>query len=252
MWYNNPTNMEQDKLSFQRSLAIKQQSGHPQTAAVFEVLAKGFDVNVTDEHRRHWRSMLTFGRAIDSYVDTVQPESIEDQKNSLLAGLPIPGMDSDEAHEFHHIIDNVTPVRRAEVLDGFLINDYAKDMRDSRGYARFLHLRLEEAEMFGRFMRLDNPASMPQIERFNEWLPQFARAGYLVDSFGDLYDDFEDGVIAMRPTIRRRLKLGRAALHETKNAVSHLPLRTIGFLAVASLSKILRNGLHRKVALSDE
>lgn len=246
MLYSMHTDMEHEKLSLQRSLTVKQQPDHPQTAAVFEALAKGFDVEVTDEHRLYWRSMLTVGRALDSYVDTHKPTSVENEKNLLMTGSPIPGMDTMQALEFQNIVNNLTDVRRAGVIDGFLINDYAIEMRHSRGYARFLDLRLQEAELFGRVMQLDNPNGVPNIERFNEWLPQFARAGYLTDSFGDLSDDFDDGIIAMRPTTTRRFKLGKAALHETKNAVSSLPPRTIGFLAVASISKILRNGLKRK------
>jgi len=227
------------------TLSPNHQPGHPQTVAIFQALAEGFNVQVTQEHRRYWRSMLTVGRAIDSVVDDQQPSSLQVEYDLLAEGLPIEGMSTSEAEEFSDIIQSISPERRQAILDGMRINDYAEQMRNTRGYRQFFTLRTEEAEVFGRIMQLDNPDDVPSITFFNAWLPKFARAGYLIDSFGDFTQDYKDGQIALRPTLSRRLKIAGVALAETRQAASDLPPRTIAFLAVASLSKMARNGLSK-------
>lgn len=239
--------MQNSESSPFNQLSPRNQEGHPQTVAVFRALAEGFDVTVTPEHQRHWESMLTVARVVDSYVDTQKPDSILNEHDRLMAGLPIPGINEASARVFGDIVAGVTPERQTAISNGLLqLNEYGIEMRSARGYTKFLRLRTEEAELFGRFMQLDNPDQLPAIEQFNAWLPHFARAGYLIDSFGDLTDDYCDGIIALRPTMTRRLKLGKAALMETKQAITDLPPRTLAFLALASLSKIARNGLKKK------
>ena len=238
--------MKDHELSLRRSLAPRSHEGHPQTVAIFQALARGFGVDVSDEHLRHWKSLLTVGRNLDSYIDTQKPDDIMNDRDRLLEGVPAFDLSEAEAVEFSSVIRDVTPVHHDEIIAGFLINDYAKSMREKRGFSGFHQVRTEEAEVFGCVMRLDNPNDDQAIARFNEWLPRFARAGYLIDSFGDLGVDYRDGVIRMQPTLARRIKIGKAALSETADAVRELPLRSIGFLAVASVSKILRNGLKKK------
>jgi hypothetical protein len=228
------------------ALSLSYHPGHPQTVAVFQALAKGFNVPITDDNLQYWSSMLTIGRALDSYVDLNKPDSLQYERDCLVAGLPIPGVSEAEAEQFSGIVHAISPTRREAVIDGLTLNEYAIAMRSARSYDNFFRLRVEEAEVFGRVMQLDNPEDHPEIARFNSWLPRFARAGYLVDSFGDLTSDYRDGIIALRPSISRRVRLGRVALAEAKEAVSDLPPRTIAFLAVASLSKIIRNGFKKK------
>ena len=227
------------------TLTPNHQPGHPQTVAIFQAIAEGFDVPVTDENRRYWRSMLTVGRALDTLVDTHQPDSLQLERDRLVEGLPIDGVDEFEAEEFSDVINSVSTERRDAILEGLTFNEYAARMRQTRGYTQFFALRTEEAELFGRVMQLDNPNNIPQTDFFNAWLPKFARAGYLIDSFGDFSQDYDAKEIALRPTLSRRLRLARVALSETKQAMSDLPPRTITFLAVASLSKMARNGLSK-------
>lgn len=227
-------------------LSLLTTSGHPQTVAVFHKLAEGFDVAVQPVHLNYWQSMLTVGRALDSYVDSQQPASIQKESAQLIKGIPIEGVTDDEASEFSHIFHTVSVERRAAIMQGFTINDYSIAMRQADTYEDFLRLRVLEAEVFGQVMQLDNPSQERTVGRFNTWLPRFARAGYLLDSFGDLSADYRDGIIGMQPTLRHRLRLGRQALHESRDAISELPPRTIAFLAAASLSKIVRNGLKKK------
>ena len=229
-----------------RSLSPIESPGHPQTVAIFEHLADGFNVEPQPEHTRYWRSMLTIGRAIDSLVDTHKPMSLENESKQLIRGLPIDGVTEEEAEEFSDVYHSVTMQRRSTIREGLAINEYASAMRRADTYKYFLEIRTEEAELFGRVMQLDNPEKQTTVGAFNTWLPRFARAGYLIDSFGDFSVDYKDGIIGLKPTIDSRLKLGWRALTETVEASSELPPRTISFLAVASLSKIVRNGVRRK------
>ena len=227
-------------------LSLNETPGHPQTVAVFENLAKGFKVPIEEEHTRYWRSMLTVGRVIDSLVDTHHPDSIEKEATELVSGRPVEGITELEALEFSEIYHSVSDDRKAAIRQGLDINDYAIAMRQADTFEQFYTLRVEEAEIFGNVMRLDNPHQQTPIQNFNGWLPKFARAGYLVDSFGDFSIDYKDGVIGLEPNLPRRLKLGKRALSEVFSAGSELPPRTIGFLALASVSKMSRNGLRKK------
>ena len=229
-----------------RSLSPAELPGHPQTVAIFEHLAEGFDVDIQTPHTRYWRSMLTVGRAIDSLVDTHKPASLENESKQLIRGLPIDGVTDEEAAEFSDVYHSVTMQRRSAIREGLAINEYALAMREASTYDAFLKLRTEEAELFGRVMQLDNPDEQHTIGAFNNWLPRFARAGYLIDSFGDFSEDYKDGIIGLEPNLERRLKLGWRALNETVGASRELPPRTISFLAIASLSKMARNGLRKK------
>lgn len=237
--------MDDQRFSF-NSLNPTNIPGHPQTVAIFEKLAEGFDVPIKPVHSNYWRSMLTVGRAIDSLVDTYKPSSIQLEARQLIQGLPIEGVTEEEAQEFSTIFHTVSPERQDAIQQGLSINDYAVALRRASTYDDFMRLRVGEAEVFGRVMRLDNPRQQSTVEKFNNWLPTFARAGYLIDSFGDFSADYKQGIIDLQPTFRRRIKLGNRALSETFDAVSELPPRTISFLAVASLSKIVRNGLKQK------
>jgi len=219
--------------------------GHPQTVAIFEALAEGFNVNVTEDHRRYWRNLLIISRAIDTTTDTESPESLQHESELLTNGQSVAGVSDDEAREFSAFIQTLSAERQATIQQGLAITSYAAAMRSTRGYTQFMQLRTEEAELFGAIMRLDNPDGTPEIDAFNRWLPKFARAGYLIDSFGDFSQDYKDGQIALRPTLSRRLRIAKVALSETKQAISDLPPRTISFLAVASLSKMARNGLSK-------
>jgi len=219
--------------------------GHPQTVAIFEALADGFGVTVTDEHRRYWRNLLVISRAIDTTTDTESPESLQHESDLLINGHGIAGVSDDQAREFSALMQTLSPERQETIQRGLAITSYATAMRSTRGYARFMQLRTEEAELFGAIMRLDNPDDNPEISAFNRWLPTFARAGYIIDSFGDFSQDYKDGQIALRPTLSRRLKIAGVALTETRRAASDLPPRTIAFLAIASLSKMARNGLSK-------
>lgn len=237
--------MDEQQFSFD-SLRPINTPGHPQTVAIFEKLAEGFNVAVEPVHSNYWRSMLTVGRAIDSFVDTYKPSSIYSEALQLVQGLPIQGVTEEEAIEFSKIYHTVSLERQVAIQQGLSISDYAVAMRQANTYNDFIHLRVEEAEVFGNIMQLDNPDQQSTVEKFNNWLPKFARAGYLIDSFGDFSADYKEGTIGLQPSMGRRIKLGKRALSETFDAVSELPPRTISFLAVASLSKIVRNGLKQK------
>ena len=219
--------------------------GHPQTVAIFEALAEGFNVTVTEDHRRYWRNLLVISRAIDTMTDTENPASLQHESDRLINGQAIVGVSDDEAKEFSTFIQTLSIEHQATIQQGLAITHYAAAMRRTRGYTQFMHLRTEEAELFGTIMQLDNPDNKPEISNFNAWLPKFARAGYVIDSFGDFTQDYKDDQIALRPTLRRRARMAAAALAETRHAASDLPPRTIAFLAVASLSKMARNGLSK-------
>ena len=227
-------------------LSLRHREGHPQTVAVFQTVAEGFHVPVTDDDRRYWRSMLTVARALDSLVDTNHPASLTHVHNRLIAGLPIAGIEPAEAETFRDILETVSPEKHDVIIEGLAINDYAAAIRSTRSFATFLRLRTEEAELFGRIMQLDNPTQVTATDRFNQWLPRFARAGYLIDSFGDLSKDLKNGIITFHPSFSRRLRLGTTALVETKAVVSELPPRTVARLAVAGVSQIVRNNLTKK------
>jgi len=232
--------------SYHNSLSLTNTSGHPQTVAIFQKLAEGFNVEVKPDHTQYWRSMLTVARALDTLVDTHTPTSIQTEARQLVQGVPIDGITKDEAQEFSQIFQVASPERQAAIQQGLSINDYAIAMRQATTYSEFVDLRVEEAELFGHVMQLDNPNEHATINTFNTWLPSFARAGYLIDSFGDFSSDYKEGIIGLEPTVSRRIKLGKRALSETFNAGSQLPPRTIAFLAAASLSKMARNGLRKK------
>lgn len=237
--------MDKERALF-NSLTPINTSGHPQTVAIFQKLAEGFDIAVEPAHSKYWRSMLTVGRAMDSLVDTHRPESIQLEAQQLLGGVPIEGVTNEEALEFSEIFHAASAERQLAIQQGLSINDYAIAMRQADTYNDFIELRVGEAEVFGRVMQLDNPSEQRTIDTFNNWLPRFARAGYLIDSFGDFSADYKEGAIGLEPTLSRRIKLGKQALRETLDTASELPPRTIAFLAAASLSKIVRNGLNNK------
>jgi len=228
------------------SLSPLESSGHPQTVGIFKNLAEGFDINVEPSHLRYWRSMLTVGRAIDTLVDTHMPLSIEKEAALLLEGTPIEGINTTEAEEFSDVYHGVSNERQAAIRQGLEINNYAIMMRQADTYEAFIKARTEEAEVFGNVMRLDNPDEYNTISSFNTWLPKFARAGYLIDSFGDFSQDYKDGVIGLQPTMHRRIKLGKQAIVETYQSMHILPPSTLSYIAVASLSKMARNGLRKK------
>jgi hypothetical protein len=221
-------------------LDITEHEGHPQTVNVFKSLAESFGVNVEEEHLSYWQSMLTVARALDTIVDDTQPDSLDDEVSALLNGKPIAGTTKTEAEEFQAILARASDERRAIIMAGLEINDIAKRRRSVSDAREMLRIHREEAELFARIMTIDNPEHDPSIDRFNGWFIRFGVAGYQLDSFMDLADDFKNGVAAVPPTPANYFTVGKEAMRDAYGSLSQLPRRTVAGLAIASLQKSAR------------
>jgi hypothetical protein len=221
-------------------LNITEREGHPQTVNVFKSLAESFGVNVEEEHLSYWQSMLTIARALDTIVDDTQPDSLDDEVSALLSGKPIAGTTKTEAEEFQAVLAKASDERRAIIMAGLEINDIAKRRRSVSDAREMLRIHREEGELFARIMTIDNPEQDPAIDRFNDWFIRFGVAGYQLDSFMDLADDFKNGVAAVPPTPANYFTVGKEAMRDTYGSLSQLPRRTVAGLAIAGLQKSAR------------
>ncbi len=235
-------------------LDIEAQPGHPQTIQGLKHIATHFGVIVNESDEAYWRAMLNLARAVDIHLDEEGNQDVPDLFATLLAGEPIEHMTAEECEEFKKVYYAQTPEKQAQILKGTSIVAFALELKTAIRLSDIVAARVAEAEVFGRIISLPEHGAFPDNsarKRFNSWLVQFSRAGYLIDSLIDYSDDFQNGELSLEPSLLSRLTLGREVCRELMVCYRDLPKKALPSMFMDGVNKAIRGKTKRLDSYAD-
>jgi hypothetical protein len=190
--------------------------------------------------------MLNLARALDIHLDEEGQTNIDRVLNNLIEGRKINHMTASECDEFRRIYEKLPTERQAVIRQATDITAYAERLKNASVMGHLIAVRAQEAELFGTIVSLpedvtavDNAAR----QRFNTWLLSFSRAGYMIDSTVDHWDDFANGTVSIKPSLATSLALGKEIVKELKTCYAELPKRAVPGMFKDGLTKAARLAL---------
>jgi len=204
-------------------------------------VAGEMDVEVTGTDITHW--VMNFGmmRAIDELVDNHGITDVTEPLHLVISGRAIEGVTSQEASVFAELVAGYGEEQKEDVLEGYLtLPSFADKRLSAVSVSELMGVNIAESASFARILKID-PKLEPNIfsqlaarNRFNRWVEQFSRAGYLADSCFDLRKDYLAGNVAIPPSLGTRSVMFSRAVAEVIRATRGTPIRTMGTLALTA------------------
>ncbi len=199
--YNTFVGKEQD------SEHLRGESG----AQMFQAVAEEFGIRVTEQEHEWWRATLLAARCLDDIVDDQGIENLTIQVTDLVHGRRIDGMTQAEAEAFSEAFGKESPEKQQSLLTIYLaLPSFAAQKRTvstTRELARFTKL---EADAFAEMLFLDSTDN--NRIKFNKWIRNFSRTGYLADLIIDSNKDYRSGNIGVKVSSLQRASLGAQAI----------------------------------------
>lgn len=178
--------------------------------------------------------MLGAAHAIDELLD-VDKADLQQEMVALFDGRPVRTFTTTLQQRCIEYVDSLSQERRNGVMDslqkaGVLVRAIAQTVT----VEELINLRLQEANLFANIMALqcENRQDAPQRRAFNSWLHCSLRCGYLVDSIVDMTPDYRNQESGVRPTVRARGALVKAAVPEAVTMIRSTPVRALGKAAL--------------------
>lgn len=172
--------------------------------------------------------------------DVVEP----DIAPKLFSGEPIAGVPAELSEDCRQFIERQTEVRQSEIRQRLeLVKLLVERQAAAVTPAEVVRIRREEAELLTNLSSLatDGRHDVSGRHRFNAWLGTFYSTGYLLDSFLDVKEDFENGASGVEPNLHSRLVIGAAAMKEALSATRKMSPRLLGKCALVAFRYEIRN-----------
>lgn len=205
---------------------------YDQKATRYALAVRGiFDIKVDAVTTERWSDIISLSRAIDSYLDDGEPDSLEERttditslfKNHAEIAKQFPSLSPAELGDGHS---------RLQILGESILN-LNLEIKTTASLARYARLRRREGRQFAQLITdivTSKIADHPNYPKFKHWLMKASEVRTLGNSLMDVHDDYQRGEIAVVPNCLSRPRL-------------------LGYMALSLVRDLPASGLHaNKVA----
>lgn len=215
---------------------------------LFKAVATGVGVQLTPQETHDWEVLMGASFIIDALVDE-QGRDLNPLIEAAIAGDVIPGVAEEAVTECKNYFERQSEEKREIILNGLrMIGVFPGLIAEAKSTNEIIDLRLKEADIYSSFLKLDIQESVDARARFrfNQWLDSFVKSGYLGDSFVDLNEDYQEGVINVAPSLHSRITIARATIRELRPGLRVTPPDAFAHIVRMSFEAIAGNRNKRR------
>lgn len=210
---------------------------------LFREAAKAYKVRLEEHEDNDWRALLGGAYLVDHLLDVEQID-IMPAINAIVAGELRDDLHTDTQARFANYMRRQPKDRYVDImrrLGG--VSAMAERQASATTAGEVIKVRLEEAELLAYLLSLpeDQRQDANGRRKFNKWLRGWSRAGYLLDSFIDMRDDYESGASGLEPTVKIRAQIGSTAAKEMARAAVKTPPQLLGKCALVGFRYLVLN-----------
>lgn len=149
-------------------------------------------VNLSDQELYDWLAVMEASLLIDHLADVEKVGAVAPFRQVLAGSFRSDLSQAVQVRTYNYFARQVPEQRQAMLARVSEVNDLTKAQRISTKPREVIDIRVNEAEIFASLLALevtDTPDADGR-QKFNDWIRHWSRAGYLIDSFFDVREDF--------------------------------------------------------------
>lgn len=222
-------------------------NGHSRSVSIVTKLAEDFGVNITERDRDLVGWAFRVAKILDTHVDKLRVVNSEELFDMISKGKVIQGMSESEAKAFASFYSTLNEAKRVQLRNSGSLSRHAHARGESKLATEYIETTFDESRLFAEVIALevdDDDTDFEQRNNFNNWLFEWARAGYALDSFiSDLSADKKANLITVDTRLVSRLKLASVAIHEVADFAQSLTLNSATILSAGIIRKAATKGV---------
>lgn len=204
-------------------------------ADILAQAASSFGIEVPDASRQEWRAILGSIYELDQCLDSNEPKDVRmTTYNSSLAVIVGNGEVEADTPEHVRTLRGFTETwPEPKLIRFFDVMDEWKEVTGEKRIAKTARtlgsISLHEGEMCGLLFSVPD-VSESKAGQFEKWLSNLIAGGTVVDAAVDLPQDYEDGLVQVKPTrLNQAVLLGMAtpSLVKTLSKVNRVLIKSL-------------------------
>jgi len=213
---------------------------------LFRNSAEAFGVHLSPQEDYDWLVIIGASMLVDHLVD-VEKSNLEESFDAIAKGHVREDLNKDvQVRTINYLVRQSEEKKSKIARQLSKVSLLTEEQRNATKARSVVAVRIAESGIFSSLLHLEhnNTDDSEAREKFNRWVDTWSRFGYLLDSFVDIREDFDQASSQVAPTILNRLVYAKAALKEGAELFTRTPKKIVGKIALVGLRYIF---LRRKV-----